>query len=88
MPFLSKQHGTVEIFMGSAADTAGGVWLLNGDGELARVKDCSSSRRLPQEPARLALVRKPKGGFWIQRDNEVWVLEMITCAPCILMNLW
>ena len=61
---------------GIGADTAGGVWLLNGDGELARVKDWFVIPPPPgKSPARLALVRKPKGGFWIQRDNEVWVLE-------------
>ena len=56
-------------------DEAGEVWLLNSRGELARVKDWFVIPPPPGKPApRLALVRKPTGGFWIQRDNEVWEL--------------
>jgi signal transduction histidine kinase len=74
VPVKATWHGG-NIY-GIGADPAGDVWLLNGDGELARVKDWFVIAPPPgKSPARVALVRKPKGGFWIQRDNEVWVLE-------------
>jgi ligand-binding sensor domain-containing protein len=60
---------------GMGADVAGDVWLLNGNGELARVRDWFVIPAPPGRTAlRLAMVRKPGGGFWIQRDNEVWEL--------------
>jgi signal transduction histidine kinase/ligand-binding sensor domain-containing protein len=74
VPVKAKWHGARIYEIG--ADLAGDVWLLNGDGELARVKDWlvvpSPSGK---SPGRLAMVRKLTGGFWIQRDNEVWELE-------------
>ena len=74
VPVKASWHGGG--IYGIGTDSAGGIWLLNGNGELARVKDWFVIPSPPDKsPARLALVRKPKGGFWIQRDNEVWVLE-------------
>jgi signal transduction histidine kinase/ligand-binding sensor domain-containing protein len=57
-------------------DAAGDIWLLNQYGELARVKDgwvipWPSSRSVPL----LAVARNPKGGVWIQRDDDVSWLE-------------
>jgi signal transduction histidine kinase/ligand-binding sensor domain-containing protein len=74
VPVKASWHGGG--IYGIGADSAGGIWLLNGNGELARVKDWFVIPSSPgKSPARLALVRKLTGGFWIQRDNEVWMLE-------------
>ena len=73
VPVQAKWRGGRIYGMG--ADEAGDVWLLNGYGELARVKDWLVIPAPPGKTAtRLAMVRKPAGGFWIQRDNEVWKL--------------
>ena len=73
VPVKAKWHGG-KIY-GISTDLAGDVWLLNGDGELARVKDWLVVPSPPgKAPVRLALVRKPAGGFLIQRDNELWEL--------------
>ena len=67
---------------GMGADAAGDVWLLNGNGELARVRDWFVIPAPPGRTAmRLAMVRKPGGGFWIQRDNEVWELVASQLRP-------
>ena len=59
-----------------AADRAGDIWLVNQLGELARLKD---GRVIPSPPGPvtrlIALARKPKGGFWIQRDSQVAAVE-------------
>ncbi len=64
-----------QIF-GIGADVGGDVWLLNEVGELARVKD---GLVIPSPQGKivhlLALARRSKGGFWIQRDDEVSLLE-------------
>jgi len=70
VPIKASWHGG-KIY-GIGADLAGDVWLLNGNGELARVKDWFVIPSPPRKaPLRLALVMKPAGGFWIQLDNEV-----------------
>ena len=67
---------------GMGADEAGDTWLLNGSGELARVKDWLVIPAPPSKTTiRLAMVRKPAGGFWIQRDNEVWELAAGQLRP-------
>ncbi len=78
----SRHHGTGGGIYGIGADSAGGIWLLNDNGELARVKDWFVIPSPPGKiPARLDLVSKPTGGFWVQRDNEVWVLENDQLQP-------
>ncbi len=73
VPFKAAWHGAKIYAIG--ADLAGDVWLLNGLGELARVKDWLIIPAPPgKAPVRLAMVRKPAGGFLIQRDNELWEL--------------
>jgi signal transduction histidine kinase/ligand-binding sensor domain-containing protein len=73
VPIKAKWHsGRIYAI---SADQAGDVWLLNGNGELARMKDWFVIPSPPgKTPVRLTLTMKPKGGFWIQRDNEVWEL--------------
>jgi ligand-binding sensor domain-containing protein len=58
------------------SDATGDIWLFNQNGELARVRDglvipWSFNRAVHL----LAVSRNPKGGFWIQRDNDVSFLE-------------
>ena len=74
IPIKAAWHGG-QIF-GIGADVGGDIWLLNEVGELARVKD---GLVIPSPQGKvvhlLALARRPKGGFWIQRDDEVSLLE-------------
>jgi signal transduction histidine kinase/ligand-binding sensor domain-containing protein len=80
VPVKASWHGGG--IYGIGADSAGGIWLLNDNGELARVKDWFVIPSPPGKiPARLDLVSKPTGGFWVQRDNEVWVLENDQLQP-------
>ena len=74
VPIKASWHGG-KIY-GIGADLAGDIWLLNGDGELARVKDWFVVPSPPRKaPTRIALVMRPTGGFWVQLDNEVSELE-------------
>ncbi|MGA3179183.1 MAG: two-component regulator propeller domain-containing protein [Verrucomicrobiota bacterium] len=63
-------------------DADGDIWLLNQNGELGRVKDgfvipWPSSKTVHL----LAVARNPKGGFWIQRDDDVSLLERGRLRP-------
>ena len=83
VPILAKWHGG-KIY-GIGADLAGAIWLLNGDGELARVKDWFVIPSPPgKAPVRVAMVRKLAGGFWIQRDDVVSELEEDHLRPVYL----
>jgi signal transduction histidine kinase/sugar lactone lactonase YvrE len=74
VPIRARWHGG-KIY-GIGADLAGDIWLLNGDGELARVKDWFVIPSPPgKAPVRVAMVRKLAGGFCIQRDDRVSELE-------------
>ncbi|HEX7569127.1 MAG TPA: two-component regulator propeller domain-containing protein, partial [Verrucomicrobiae bacterium] len=61
---------------GIAADSAGALWLMNGAGELARIKD---DLVIPPPPGRvgprLALAGDSAKGLWVQRDNQVSALQ-------------
>jgi signal transduction histidine kinase/ligand-binding sensor domain-containing protein len=74
VPVRAAWHGGRIFAIG--ADRAGDIWLLNQDGELARVKD---GALIPSPPTRttylLAMTRNPNGSLWIQRDNDVSALE-------------
>lgn len=61
---------------GIGADAAGDIWLFNDAGELVRVKDGLVIPALPDRVTHLlALARKPEGGFWVQRDEQVAFIE-------------
>ena len=74
VPLKASWHR--EKIFGIGADVGGDVWIVNGYGELARVRD---GFVIPSPQGRfvhlLAMARRPEGGFWIQRDNEVSLLE-------------
>jgi signal transduction histidine kinase/ligand-binding sensor domain-containing protein len=74
VPVRSSWHGGRIFAIG--ADHTGDVWLLDQDGELARVKD---GMFIPAPTTRttylLAMTRNPNGTLWIQRDNDVSALE-------------
>ena len=74
VPVKGSSH--VRKIIGVVADPNGDIWVLNVEGELTRIKD---GFMIPSPPGKavhlLALARKPAGGFWIQRDNEVEELE-------------
>jgi len=86
VPVKGSSH--VRKIIGVVADPNGDIWVLNVEGELTRIKD---GFMIPSPPGKavhlLALARKPAGGFWIQRDNEVEELEGINCGLCIWMSL-
>jgi signal transduction histidine kinase/ligand-binding sensor domain-containing protein len=57
-------------------DAARDVWLLSGEGDLARARDWYTIPSPPgKAPIRVALVRNPRGGLWVQRDNSLFMLE-------------
>ena len=74
VPFKGSSH--VRKIFGVVADPNGDIWVLNVEGELTRIKD---GFVIPSPMGKavhlLALARKPEGGVWIQRDNEVSSLE-------------
>jgi signal transduction histidine kinase/ligand-binding sensor domain-containing protein len=64
------------------SDASEDVWLLNQDGELARARDGLVIKAVPGPVVHLLSVsRNPAGGFWIQRDNDVTLLEHGRLVP-------
>ncbi len=74
VPVQARWHGG-KLFA-FCSDTVGNLWLLNQDGELARLKDGLVLSHEADKPVHLLSVTKnPNGGFWIQRDSDVSFLD-------------
>jgi ligand-binding sensor domain-containing protein/signal transduction histidine kinase len=81
VPVRAAWHGG-KIFS-IAADEAGDIWLLNQAAELVRLRDGFVIPSPQTITHLLSLARKPKGGFWLQRDTEVSVLEGTQLKPLV-----
>ncbi len=74
VPVQARWHGG-KLFA-FCSDTAGDLWLLNQDGELARLRDGLVLPHSSDKPVHLLSVAKnPNGGFWIQQDSDVSFLD-------------
>jgi signal transduction histidine kinase/ligand-binding sensor domain-containing protein len=59
-----------------ASDKSGDIWVVNGDGQLARVKDGLVLNPEAGPVAKVVhLARSPNGKIWVARDGRVSVLE-------------
>ncbi|MBC8095663.1 MAG: ATP-binding protein [Akkermansiaceae bacterium] len=68
--------------VGIGADRKGDLWFLCNTGELVRVKDGFSLKPASGASPRLVVfVNNEQGDIWIQRDNEVLLLEHNVLTP-------